>query len=631
MKTQILAAIGEKELQPLTALNCALAANDRIKFAFSLMQMAVSHAQHPGRSTITLKQERVACGIDDPELDGSLAGSHMVGNLCCIPAASRILRRIADDIRIMAAPLLVSRLDGLAARVDGLMGALPSGIDDLLDPNAIAAMTEIGVPHADSLHQLVMDMHKQLNAMQADLAEETVDGAAAYGLTDADRPLVSAFMRGINRTAKLKFAHPGLATTATRAADQLVIQNDIGTTDAHVIVIRVKLLSVTVTYTDVHPERLAFFQGMLKSRALIWDEGREALLADKQPFYLTNGRHDSPDPAGCEDLLEFLGSRLVFLIDWNRARKQLRSFLRGADRLALLGWAAEVELGHRGFLEMGGARMVNQAIEATAGSSMHFGDRLCDVLGDAQTVEFLKCAFRSATDGLLAGDSHTLIHDRVRVTMAAHFNNEERQLLHLALDHAGLIFEIASLVQGALRSGVEIGDKHVRRAGGYEHDADQLVRDTREAVRRRGEHAVFLQLLEAADDAADELEDAAFLLNIETLKGKALEPLQGLADLLVDSSQEWIKALGHAAQIGRLASALEAEDFLTSIDRITAIEHEADDVQRTAAWSAIQHSDDFRQLHLFTAVGNKLEAAADALKHACLILRDHVLEDVIDG
>ena len=631
MKSQILAAIGEKELQPLTGLNAALAANDRIKFAFSFLQTAASHAEHPDRPRITLKQERVACGIDDPELDGALAGSHMVGAACCVPAASRLLRRIAEDVRIMAAPLIASRIDGLAARVDGLLRTLPSGADDLLDPHAIAAMTQIGAAHADSLHQLVMDMHKQLNAMQADLAEETVDGAAAYGLADADRPLVSAFMKGVNRTAKLKFAHPGLATTATRAADQLVIQNDIGTTDAHVIVIHVKLLSIDVTYTDVHPERLAFFQDMLKSRALIWDQGRQARLADREPFYLTTGRHDSPDHAACADLLEFLGSRLVFLIDWNRARKELRSFLRRADRLVLLGWAAETELGHRGFLELGGAGMVNQAIEATAGSSMHFGDRLCDVLGDAQTVEFLKCAFRAATDGLLAGDSRTLIHDRVRLTLSAHFNNEERQLLQLAVEHAGLIFEIASLVQSALRSGAEIGDKHVRRAGGYEHDADQLVRDTREAVRRRGEHAVFLQLLEAADNAADELEDAAFLLNIETLKGEALEPLQGLADLLVDSSQEWIKALGHASQIGRLASALEAEDFLTAVDRVTAIEHEADDVQRTAAWSAIQHSVDFRQLHLFTAIGNKLEAAADALKHASLILRDHVLEDVIDG
>ena len=38
MKMQILAAIGEKELQPVTLLNAALAANDRVKFGFSLLQ-----------------------------------------------------------------------------------------------------------------------------------------------------------------------------------------------------------------------------------------------------------------------------------------------------------------------------------------------------------------------------------------------------------------------------------------------------------------------------------------------------------------------------------------------------------------------------------------------------------------
>ena len=101
--------------------------------------------------------------------------------------------------------------------------------------------------------------------MQAELAEETLDGAAVYNLAEADRPLVLAFMAGLNRTAPLKFDHPGLATTATRAGGRLVIQNDIGTTDAHVIVIHVEGLVVSVTYTDVHPERLAFFQDMLKS------------------------------------------------------------------------------------------------------------------------------------------------------------------------------------------------------------------------------------------------------------------------------------------------------------------------------------------------------------------------------
>ena len=194
MKAQILAAIGEKELQPLTLLNAALAANDRIKFAFSLLQMGASHAEHPDRPTTALKQERVACGIDDAELDGVSAGSHMMGSAFYIPAASRILRRLADDIRIMAAPLLASTTNGLAARLDGLMSTLPAGANDLLDPHAIVQMTQIGAAHADSLHQLVMDMHKQLNAMQAELAEETVDGAAAYGPVDVHAPLPLAFV-----------------------------------------------------------------------------------------------------------------------------------------------------------------------------------------------------------------------------------------------------------------------------------------------------------------------------------------------------------------------------------------------------------------------------------------------------
>ena len=62
-------------------------------------------------------------------------------------------------------------------------------------------------------------------------------------------------------------------------------------------------------------------------------------------------------------------------------------------------WAAENDIGHRGFLELGGARLVNQAIEATAGSSMHFGDRLCDVLGDAETLAFLRFVFQPRPRG----------------------------------------------------------------------------------------------------------------------------------------------------------------------------------------------------------------------------------------
>jgi hypothetical protein len=118
----------------------------------------------------------------------------------------------------------------------------------------------------------------------------------------------------------------------------------------------------------------------------------------------------------------------------------LRSFLPNPARVALLRWAAEEEVGHRGFLELGGARLVNQAIEAVAGSAIHFGDRLSDVLGVDEPEAFLRFALRMAAEGLATRQSASLIRDRVRAELARH-SNEERRLLGVAAEQAGLIFE----------------------------------------------------------------------------------------------------------------------------------------------------------------------------------------------
>jgi len=125
MKTQILAAIGETELQPAAALNAALAANDRLKYAFSLLQMAVDHAGHPKQEAETLKRDRVACGIDDPTLDATVAGARMAGASCRVPGAAAIMARIAGDMRVMAAPVLATKGDGMRVRVEGVLGVLP--------------------------------------------------------------------------------------------------------------------------------------------------------------------------------------------------------------------------------------------------------------------------------------------------------------------------------------------------------------------------------------------------------------------------------------------------------------------------------------------------------------------------
>ena len=212
----------------------------------------------------------------------------------------------------------------------------------------------------------------------------------------------------------------------------------------------------------------------------------------------------------------------------------------------------------------------------------------------------------------------------------------------VARDHGGLIFEIASLAQDSvLAAGTGDGGftKRAHRARRFEHDADLLVVQARDAARRRPDRAISQTLLETADDAADHLEDVVFLLDLlasgksdlHKPGGETLEALRGFAALTVEATQEWIRALAHAAHVTNPASREDTDDFLTAIDRVAALEHDADDAQRKVTTLAIEHTKDFRQLHLYTAISDGLEESMDALKHASLALRGHVLSEVLRG
>ena len=205
----------------------------------------------------------------------------------------------------------------------------------------------------------------------------------------------------------------------------------------------------------------------------------------------------------------------------------------------------------------------------------------------------------AAAHGLLENQSHGLIADRIRAELQRQFSDDERRLLGVATDHAGLIFEIASLVQdGVLAAGTSDAgfDKRANRARRFEHDADLLVVAGREAARRRPNAPCFRTLLEIADDAADHLEDVAFLLVLlaggtlghDKPEGETLDALRGLAAVTVEGTQEWIKALSHAAHVTVPGSREDTDDSFTAIDRVAALEHQADDAQRRLTTLAIQ-------------------------------------------
>jgi uncharacterized protein Yka (UPF0111/DUF47 family) len=153
------------------------------------------------------------------------------------------------------------------------------------------------------------------------------------------------------------------------------------------------------------------------------------------------------------------------------------------------------------------------------------------------------------------------------------------------------------------------------------------------SVRRRPELQALHRLIEAADDTADELEEVVFLLGLLENEANHLtvKSLQPLANILAEASQEWVKALAHAQHVQRRGPRDDADDFLTAVDRLSLLEHEADDAERALSLIALKEPVDFRELHLISKIGEGLGAASDSLKHASIILRDHVLADVLAG
>jgi uncharacterized protein Yka (UPF0111/DUF47 family) len=633
MKTRMIETMGEDALTLPARIAAGLAANDRLKYYFTLLQLARDHAEQPDQPAATLRQERLAAGIEDSALDHMVAATVKEGHCYRLPGCRQLFRAIAADAAIMAAPADKE----VQPRLQKLVEALPHPADDLLERRAIDAITHADRNKGDSLHRLVMDLHKQLNALQAGIAEERIDGAAAYQLAPGDEALVRAFMAGLNRTAKLKFSHPGLGTTATRSGHKLIIQNDIGTTDAHVIVIHVEGRKVSLTCSDVHLERLQFFRALLEPFPVTWSDPTSrqlANLAEGEPFYLTTAAFEAHDRKQLLAYLEHLGSRLVFLIDWNRARKQLRGLLKGEQRLALLRWAAQADIGHRGFLELGGARLIWGAVETLAAGSVHLGDRLCDVLGDDSAFAFVQFAFQAATEGLLAHQTESLIRDRISAELLSHLESAQRGLLGSAAEHAGLIFEIATAIRDhliAAQGDAKQAEKLAKRARRWEHEADQLVAAVAVAARHRPELEPFHRLIDAADSAADELEEVAFLLGLldASASHQVVESLRSLAGILAESAQEWVKALGHAQHVRRNGGREDADDFLTAIDRLSALEHDCDDAERAATLIALKKAADFRELYALTEIREGFGDASDWFKRASLVLRDHVLADVL--
>lgn len=645
-KTRIIGSLGEKALLLPALLGEAIIANERAKYILALLQMAASKADSPSGTAPNLRAEREACGIAEPRLDRVVARSESLGpGVYVLPEAAHLIALLGEALDTMLAPLALfdaeaAVLRDLTDRKTRLLGAVPPLKDDVIDAETIAALTSGRPASGDGIHLLVMDLHKEIYRLQALIAEEEIAGARVYGLGESDRPLVAAFMTGVQHTAALKFDHPGLATTAARSNDKLLIQNDIGETDAHVLVVRVSGLTATLTYTDVHAQRLHFFQDALAQSGIVWQETRSqqaAGLAHDDLFYIVTGRLDAGDEATLKAFLERLGSRIVFLIDWNRARKRLGQLVPNTMAVELLRWAADQDFGHRAFLQLGGERLIFDTLERAARSPLRYGERLDDMIGREVARDYLRFVLETTAKGLRDGQSSMLIRDRIGAELFNHVRSAEQRLLAEGERHAAIIVQLASGLCDALQSGEvsarEALARNAEHAKALESQADDIVRSIRSTAQRITGTDIFRRIVEIADDAADEIEEAAFLAAVAVEGGTAAPlpaPLVDLAKLVGEGAKAFRRAVEGAPLVRRGAEREPLENFLEAADCVMTVEHQTDAKERDVTVALMASPTDCRRLYLAGAIASHLENAADSLLRASLTLRDHILEEVMN-
>ncbi|MGZ5819618.1 MAG: phosphate transport regulator, partial [Burkholderiaceae bacterium] len=450
-----------------------------------------------------------------------------------------------------------------------------------------------------------------------------------------DRDRVRSFMRGLHRTAPLKFDHPGLDTAATRDGHQLVLQNDIGTNDAHVLVIHIEDLRIVLTYSDLHERRFEFFRDSLSELGAVWSVVGPRVtsgLNEGAAYFVGTATFTCDNLDSLDRTLEELGSRIVFLIDWNRTRKRLQQFVSKPCAIDILNAVARAEVGHMGWLKAGGERLLFSAMQAAGDGVFRLGDRLDAVLSESGARQFLIDTMSLASRAVLNGQPIALIEDETRVLLTRYLQSWASEF-DLASEHAAYCHELAMAVRDALAHGYNRKEeaKVTVRTKSWERRADDLVEQAREAAKLHPRWQHFAHLIELADNIADNLEEAAFVFGViveeheGALKNGIRESMLELANSVLNATKDYVKALTVARTLAHATDLDASSAFLDATWRVVLAEKSCDEQLRTVRRLIMRELSKAPEVILTTDLANRLEQASDALMIVSYALRDVVL------
>ena len=152
--------------------------NDRLKIRLTMLQEAAAQASQPGRPASSMERERRSVGLTEPIFSSTVSGARRIdGETLHAPGAELLAAGIASDLKAMMEPIEVAGGESAAplrARLDATLHALPAFKGDCVAHADVAALASARRGGDDSLHLLVMDLHKALNHVAAAAAVEQI-------------------------------------------------------------------------------------------------------------------------------------------------------------------------------------------------------------------------------------------------------------------------------------------------------------------------------------------------------------------------------------------------------------------------------------------------------------------------
>jgi uncharacterized protein Yka (UPF0111/DUF47 family) len=227
------------------------------------------------------------------------------------------------------------------------------------------------------------------------------------------------------------------------------------------------------------------------------------------------------------------------------------------------------------------------------------------------------------------------VRDTIEAELARHLDRTDSTILTVVLRQLGLARDIAVEIADHVAkrsSGTSDGAKDqadlAARAGRIEEKADRIAIDARAAVHRLNASAIVAQLVNAAEDTVDELEQAAYVASLApaVIDRTLIDLLATLADAAISGTEAAASGIDAAAEVSQGRRA-DVDDAFNATRRLIDLEHAADDAER-AVTGVVLRNDRAEGALCVLELARAIERATDRLARIGHLLREHVMADL---